>query len=326
VRPGAFLSTNERKTTWAAWEPINLPRSFFYLKIIPNHCQVLPYYPTCCSIICMTASEKQKIAVFMDTAQDFFTSGYRTYSEASATMQKKYYFMDDDAPAVKPDQSDGFPVNVNDSAKSAYTGGRPVEQRRSNGSDDSLEKIAAEVKACNNCSLGGLRTNAAPGEGVTQPLVLVIGEGPGAEEDAQGRPFAGKAGQLLDKMLSSIELSRNTNCFIANVIKCRPPGNRDPYPEETSACAHFLERQIIQLKPKFILIAGRIAAQTLLKTTEPIGRLRGRFKELTIADMTIPLIITYHPAALLRNEDLKRPAWEDLKLLRIKIEEISGGN
>jgi DNA polymerase len=153
---------------------------------------------------------------------------------------------------------------------------------------------------------------------------MVIGEGPGAEEDAQGRPFVGRAGQLLDKMLESIGLSRDTNCFIANVVKCRPPFNRDPFPEETAACAHFLRRQITLLQPKFILAAGRVAAQTLLETTEPIGRLRGRFWELTVGDMTFPLLATYHPAALLRNEDLTRPSWEDLKLLREKLGKSGG--
>jgi DNA polymerase len=186
---------------------------------------------------------------------------------------------------------------------------------------DTIESIAEEIRACRNCPLGSSRTNAAPGEGVMQPLVMVIGEGPGAEEDAQGRPFVGKAGQLLDKMLSSIGLSRTSNCFIANVIKCRPPNNRDPFPEETSACAHFLERQIKLLKPKFILIAGKVAAQNLLKTSEPIGKLRGKFFELDVGTSTYPLLVTYHPAALLRSEEYKRPAWEDLKLLRSKIEE-----
>jgi DNA polymerase len=189
-----------------------------------------------------------------------------------------------------------------------------------------LEQIAQKIRLCKNCSLGGSRTNAAPGEGAEKPLVMIIGEGPGAEEDAQGRPFVGKAGQLLDKMLSSIGLSRNTNAFIANVIKCRPPGNRDPYPEETAACAHFLEQQIALLKPFFILVAGRIAAQTLLKTTEPVGKLRAKIYELTVNNVSYPLLVTYHPAALLRNEELKRPAWEDLKLLRSKLDSVNGVN
>jgi DNA polymerase len=244
----------------------------------------------------MTTVEKQKIAGFLDLADDFFTCGYRG--------EKKEYHFEDDAPA--PQSGIG----------STYTADKP----------ESIEKIAAEIRACYNCPLGSTRTNAAPGEGVLQPLVMVIGEGPGADEDAQGRPFVGRAGQLLDKMLASINLSRNTNCFIANVVKCRPPNNRDPHPEETAACARFLERQITLLKPKFILIAGRIAMQTLLKTTEAIGKRRGKITELAVGTITYPLLITYHPAALLRNEELKRPTWEDLKLLRSKLEELNGGD
>jgi len=245
----------------------------------------------------MTAIEKQKIADFLDLTHDYYSGGYKG--------EKKEYHFEDDAPAgiitaVKTENID-------------------------NGAE-SIEKIAAEIRTCYNCQLGKTRTNAAPGEGVLQPLVLVIGEGPGADEDAQGRPFVGRAGQLLDKMLASINLSRNTNCFIANVVKCRPPNNRDPYPEETSACARFLERQITLLKPKFILIAGRVAMQTLLKTTEAIGKKRGKITELTVEDAVYPLLVTYHPAALLRNEELKRPAWEDLKLLRSKLNELNGGN
>jgi len=236
----------------------------------------------------MTAVEKQKVAGFLDLAGDYLFSGYRS--------EKREHNFEDDA-AVE-------------------TGEKPAVD------GESIEKIAAEIRACKLCSLGGTRTKAAPGEGVTQPLVMVIGEGPGAEEDAQGRPFVGRAGQLLDKMLASINLSRNSNCFIANVVKCRPPGNRDPYPEETAACAGFLKRQIILLKPKFILVAGRVAAQTLLQTTESVNKLHGKFMEYQVDDMTFPLLITYHPAALLRNEDLKRPAWEDLKLLRSKIDSL----
>jgi DNA polymerase len=243
----------------------------------------------------MTAEEKQRIACFLDLAGDFLNSGYRD-------SQREYKFADD----------------IDVQAEKAQANGNSQKK------DDSIEQIAEEIRACAACRLAITRTNTAPGEGVMRPVVLVIGEGPGAEEDAQGRPFVGRAGQLLDKMLGAINLSRNTNCFIANVVKCRPPENRDPSPEETAACAHFLERQMLFLKPKFILVAGRIAAQSLLKTTEPIGRLRGRFMEFTAGTETFPLLITYHPAALLRNEELKRPAWEDLKLLRSRIEDSNG--
>jgi len=231
----------------------------------------------------MTADNKQKIADFLDLTSDYLTSGYKTAA-------REYHFTDD-----------------------------VVKEQDSTGGADTIEQIAQEVKVCRNCQLCEKRTNAVPGEGILQPLVLVIGEGPGEDEDRQGRPFVGRAGQLLDKMLDSIGLSRKTNCFIANVVKCRPPFNRDPYPEETAACSHFLQRQIALLKPKFILIVGRIAAQSLLQTTESIGKIRGKFKEISVGDMKIPLIATYHPAALLRNEEYKRPAWEDLKLLHSKF-------
>ena len=236
----------------------------------------------------MTSADKSKVANFLDIAGDFLGSGYRS-------EPKDYRFedihIDDTQAAVKPE------ISV-----------------------DSIEKIAEEIRTCKDCALCEKRLNAAPGEGVSEPVVMIIGEGPGEDEDKQGRPFVGRAGQLLDKMLSSIDLSRTTNCFIANVVKCRPPNNRDPRPEETAACAHFLERQILLLKPKFILAAGRVAAQTLFKTTEAIGKMRGKFSELTVGTSVFPVMTTYHPAALLRSEDLKRPAWEDLKLLKSKID------
>ena len=150
-------------------------------------------------------------------------------------------------------------------------------------------------------------------------VVLVIGEGPGEEEDKQGLPFVGPAGQLLDKMLAAISLDRNKNCYIANIVKCRPPMNRDPSPLESQACRAFLETQIHILKPTMILAVGRVAAQNLLLTDESIGRLRGKFFELN----NIPLMATYHPSALLRNVELKRPAWEDLKLFKSKLLELN---
>jgi DNA polymerase len=232
----------------------------------------------------MTAVEKNKISNFLDLTVDYLASGYHG-------EKKEYCFKDDDA------------------------------QPPSLSGEDSHEKIAGEIQQCRKCQLGNSRKNPAPGEGALQPLVMVIGEGPGEEEDNQGRPFVGKAGHQLDKMLAAIELSRNTNCYIANVIKCRPPYNRNPFPDETAACAHFLERQIKLLKPKFILVAGKVAANTLLKTDEQIGKLRGKFIQFSIAGLSIPLIITYHPAAVIRDISLKRPVWEDLKLLRARIEE-----
>jgi DNA polymerase len=252
----------------------------------------------------MTADEKTSLAEFLDTAAAVTGSGYRS-------GKQEYLFSDD----VEIVHSSGEAAAGTPAANMPATG-----TAADAAIPDSLEKVAAAVRACTACKLAATRKNAVPGEGVLNPLVMVIGEGPGADEDSSGRPFVGRAGQLLDKMLAAINLSRNSNCFIANVIKCRPPANRDPQPDETAACASFLERQIQIIKPRFILCAGRIAAHTLLNTTEPIGKLRGKFIDFQAGDTTLPFLATYHPSALLRNEDLKRPAWEDLKLLRSAIE------
>lgn len=181
-----------------------------------------------------------------------------------------------------------------------------------------IADINSKIMRCTRCQLARTRTNVVPGTGVEQPLVMVIGEGPGYDEDMQGLPFVGKAGMLLDKMLAAIQLSRNENCYIANIVKCRPPQNRDPMPEEQSACFSFLENQIHILKPKMILCMGRIAGQKLLNTQTPVGQLRGNFYDYN----GIPVMVTYHPSALLRNEDLKRPAWEDLKKFKQKLDSI----
>lgn len=182
----------------------------------------------------------------------------------------------------------------------------------------SINSIAQKIQACKNCSLAATRHNVVPGEGVENPVVLVVGEGPGEDEDKTGRPFVGKAGQLLDKMLSAIELDRTKNCYIANIVKCRPPANRTPQPEEAEACSGFLQAQIHLLKPKMILAMGRTAFQNLLKTTEGINSARGKFFDLN----GIPLMPTYHPSALLRDESLKRPAWEDLKAFKARLLQI----
>jgi DNA polymerase len=253
----------------------------------------------------MTSEEKQSLALFLDTAADSFRDGYRRNREQHLFTNEEKKLS---ASVPLPD--------------STPTG-------------DSLEQIAAEIQSCTRCSLCKTRKKTVPGEGVQHPLVMVSGEGPGADEAASGRPFVGPAGQLLDRMLDSrgqIGLSRNTNCFIANTVKCRPPGNRDPLPEETAACAAFLERQITLLSPKIILCAGRISAHIMLKTEESMGKLRGKFFQFPIPNsqtpnskLQIPLLATYHPSALLRNEDYKKPSWEDLQLLRSKLAELDPG-
>ncbi len=186
-------------------------------------------------------------------------------------------------------------------------------------SPSSLSSIAQKIAACQRCALSQTRKNVVPGEGVEKPLVLVVGEGPGQQEDLTGRPFVGPAGELLDKMLASIGLSRKTNTFIANIVKCRPPSNRVPYPDEAAACESFLQAQIFSLKPKMILCAGSTAAKNLLKTQDGVMRLRGHFYEWN----GIPVAVTFHPSALLRDTSQKRLAWEDLKMMRARLKEIA---
>ncbi len=173
--------------------------------------------------------------------------------------------------------------------------------------------LREQVAACTACDLCKTRTQAVFGVGNTRAEWMVIGEAPGAEEDRQGEPFVGRAGQLLNAMLLAIGLPRET-VFIANILKCRPPGNRDPKPEEVSKCLPYLSRQIALLKPKMLLAVGRIAAQNLLATDAPLARLRGKLHRF--GDAGTPLVITYHPAYLLRTPGDKRKAWEDLKFAR----------
>lgn len=174
-----------------------------------------------------------------------------------------------------------------------------------------LADIAAAVGACTKCSLSRTAKNPVPGEGNPDADFMCVGEAPGATEDDTGRPFVGRAGELLTKILAAIDLRRE-DVFIGNVLKHRPPGNRNPLPDEVTACSPYLIRQIELIRPKVILALGLFAAQTLLETKLTIGKLRGQIHRY----YGVPLIVTYHPAALLRNPSWKRPTWEDVQLAR----------
>ena len=179
-----------------------------------------------------------------------------------------------------------------------------------------LEKMAGEVRQCRKCGLGSLRTNAVPGEGHADARIMFVGEAPGADEDAQGRPFVGRAGQLLDKIITACGLKRS-DVFIGNILKCRPPDNRDPRAEEIISCLPYLQRQIEIIEPEIIVALGAHAARTLLNTTKSIGQLRGQFHEYYagIGRAPIKLMATYHTAYLLRNysPENRRRVWEDMK-------------
>ncbi len=185
------------------------------------------------------------------------------------------------------------------------------------GGAETLEELQRQAKNCKLCALNKTRQNVVFGEGDPHAKLMFIGEGPGADEDASGRPFVGRAGQLLDKMISAMQFSRE-EVYIANVVKCRPPNNRAPAPEEAEACAGYLKRQIELVSPEVIVLLGASAAKYLLDRHEGITRLRGNFLDYC----GIPVMPTYHPAFLLRQESAKREAWSDLQKVMAKFGKV----
>jgi DNA polymerase len=177
------------------------------------------------------------------------------------------------------------------------------------------------IAGCSNCDLCQARQQAVPGVGDEQADWLFIGEGPGAEEDARGEPFVGQAGKLLDAMLAAIDLKRGENVYIANAVKCRPPGNRTPEPGEMAACLPYLKRQIALIQPKLIVLLGKAAMHAVLNEGHALGASRGKLFEYRDGDLVVPVIVTYHPAYLLRNLPDKAKAWEDLCFARRTMRE-----
>jgi DNA polymerase len=197
----------------------------------------------------------------------------------------------------------------------------PVAAGRLAGPVASLTRLLTEIDGCTRCKLATGRTTIVFGTGSPAARLVVIGEGPGEEEDRQGKPFVGRAGQLLTKMLASVGISRE-EVYISNIVKCRPPGNRNPEPDEIAACGPFLAGQLAAIRPGVVCALGTFAAQTLLRTREPIGRLRGRLHPYGSA-VVVP---TYHPAFLLRNPGptYRRQAYDDLKLIRREYDRVRG--
>lgn len=185
-----------------------------------------------------------------------------------------------------------------------------------------LEKLKPEINKCTKCSLSKTRTNVVFGEGFSNAEIMCIGEGPGYYEDQQGRPFVGKSGLLLDKILSVCGFSRKEHVFIGNIVKCRPPNNRDPLPEERETCIPFLHKQIELINPKIIILLGATALKGLIDPNARITKVRGDW--LTWNNRLV--MPTFHPSALLRNEKLKRPAWEDFKKVVEKYRELVDPN
>ncbi|NQT24316.1 uracil-DNA glycosylase [candidate division KSB1 bacterium] len=182
-----------------------------------------------------------------------------------------------------------------------------------------IHDLEKAVQNCQKCKLAESRNHVVFGAGNPNANLMLIGEAPGAEEDKQGLPFVGKAGQLLDKILIAIGFKRS-EVYIANILKCRPPANRDPNPDEIEQCQSHLDQQIESIQPKIILALGRVAGQTLLKSETSLGQMRTQ----TYQYAGVPLLVTYHPAALLRNPQWKKPAWEDVQKLRHMYDSIVG--
>ncbi len=198
----------------------------------------------------------------------------------------------------------------------------PMESSTPHAASPSFETLVQTIRHCTLCELSETRTLAVPGEGHAQADILFVGEAPGADEDAQGRPFVGQAGQLLDKIIGACGLSRD-QVFIANILKCRPPGNRDPKADEIFKCMPYLVGQIELIEPKVIVALGAHAARTLLNTDAAIGRLRGQFHDCHLCPSRDPikLMPTYHPAYLLRNytPDTRGRVWEDMKKVLVEL-------
>ncbi len=211
------------------------------------------------------------------------------------------------------------------SAKNQEAEAKPVKSKKSQNTDiaGELELLAKEVAACQQCVLGSTRTNPVPGEGNPNAQLVFVGEGPGADEDAQGRPFVGRSGQLLEKIITNAMGLKRSDVYICNIVKCRPPENREPRPEEIISCLPFLKRQLGLIRPKVIVTLGAPSTRTLLSTNKPIGQLRGQFQDFYFDESSPPikLMPTFHPAYLLRNysDDNRRKVWEDMKTVMAEL-------
>jgi DNA polymerase len=257
---------------------------------------------------------------FLDLLEDYLTDGFRRDQEE---LEERAGRVGHAVPRPTA-AAEGGTARAERGTAPPTTGAGPEAQALE------LARVAEEVSRCTRCPLARSRNRPVAGQGPLQPLVLIVGEGPGAEEDRTGRPFVGRAGQYLDRWLSAVvvgkggvALDRGTNTYITNVVKCRPPGNRDPSAEEIAACLPYLERQVDALAPRAILSLGRVALHTLTGRTESLGALRGRLYSYR----NVPLIPTYHPSAVLRDithsgrqARTRAYVWEDLKRLKALLE------
>lgn len=259
-------------------------------------------------------------------------SGWMAFLEARRKLGVRYLSMTapshevpEAVPVVEPvfETPPSVPAKAAEMAV-AYSSTKP---RWLTASPDSLEAMELtafdqDICECQKCPLGATRKSFVFGSGNPQAQVLFVGEAPGADEDEQGLPFVGKAGQLLTKIIESTGTWKRPDVFICNVLKCRPPGNRTPLPLEVESCRPYLEEQVRVIKPKLIMALGASAAQALLNTKDPVGKMRNRWHDYN----GIPLRVTYHPAALLRFDGYKKDVWQDMKELTAKYKDLTGAS
>ena len=244
-----------------------------------------------------------------DTAAIHASGSHR--SAASANIRTESYGTD---PSSVDDSAEADSETTDRQASSGPIDLTPLDDGTAGERSEELSALAETALGCELCRLCKGRNKVVFGTGHPNADLLLIGEGPGANEDREGLPFIGAAGKLLTKILQAIELDRD-QVYITNVVKCRPPNNRNPQPDEAAACRRYLDRQIELIRPRIILALGKVAAQTLLGNDLPLGRMRGEWYEVS----DVPTRVTYHPAALLRNERLKRPTWEDVQEVRDRL-------
>jgi len=260
----------------------------------------------------LTAAESGWLDYLKDMG---FTDLYLRPAEAKAQAAKTTLVPAD--PKVAPAET-APPAPVELEVEAEPPGREPARTAQSSAQDpaQSLRALGQEASGCTACGLSEGRQTVVFGSGSPEADLMFIGEGPGAEEDRQGLPFVGPAGNLLTQIIEAIDLKRE-EVYIANVVKCRPPRNRDPQPDEVAACRHFLDGQIERVRPRVIVALGRVAAQTLLGLDSALGRMRGSWHSVH----GVPTRVTYHPAALLRNASYKRPTWEDMQIVRDRLAE-----
>ena len=228
---------------------------------------------------------------------------------------KKFAQKNPPAPASKPAAPGAPPPPPSpSSAPKPVPGPAAKAAKPRSGGPDSIDSLVAEIAACQACALAPARRHTVPGQGALRPEIMFVGEGPGADEDEQGLAFVGRAGQLLTKMINAMGYTRE-QVFIGNIVKCRPPGNRVPTPEEMAGCIPYLKRQIAVIRPKLIVCLGATAVRGLVQETMPIGKARGQWREFE----GIPVMLTFHPAYLLRDPRKKTETWADLKAVLARL-------